>query len=95
MANSKQIGPSSTGASAGDKNSIVDLQTLYEVYWAPHGALIDAGAATLMCSYAEVSKVPREFRGVFLRPGRSTVFQLASIRRSTSTYENSTTSLAL
>ncbi|KAF1357018.1 glycoside hydrolase superfamily [Delphinella strobiligena] len=58
MANSKQIGPSSTGASAGDKNSIVDLQTLYEVYWAPHGALIDAGAATLMCSYAEVNGIP-------------------------------------
>ncbi|KAG6616616.1 family 3 glycoside hydrolase [Phytophthora cinnamomi] len=33
MANAKQIGPSSTGASAGDDNSIVDLQTLQEVYW--------------------------------------------------------------
>ncbi|KAL1306871.1 hypothetical protein AAFC00_005521 [Neodothiora populina] len=57
MANSKQIGPSSTGASSGDLNSIVDLQTPYEVYWAPHGELIDAGVATLMCSYSKVNGV--------------------------------------
>ena len=54
MADSKQIGPSSTGASAGDTNSQVDLRTLHEVYWVAHGDLIEAGVATLMCSYAQV-----------------------------------------
>lgn len=58
MANPKQIGPSSTGASAGDLNSIVDMQTLQEVYWSAPGALLEAGAATLMCSYARVNGVP-------------------------------------
>nr|GAT49909.1 predicted protein [Mycena chlorophos] len=58
MANSKQFGPSSTGASAGDTNSQVDLQTLHEVYWAPHEALVRAGVATIMCSYAQVNGVP-------------------------------------
>ena len=54
MANPKQIGPSSTGASAGDRNSVVDMQTLQEVYWSAPGALLEAGAATLMCSYTQV-----------------------------------------
>ncbi|OQD86253.1 hypothetical protein PENANT_c008G07144 [Penicillium antarcticum] len=58
MANSKQTGPSSTGASAGDTNSKVDLQVLHEVYWAPHQPLIDAGVATMMCSYAQINGVP-------------------------------------
>lgn len=58
MANSKQTGPSSTGASAGDTNSQVDLQVLHEVYWAPHQTLIDAGVATMMCSYAQVNGIP-------------------------------------
>ena len=58
MANPKQIGPSSTGASAGDINSIVDMQTLQEVYWSAPGALLEAGAATLMCSYAQVNGIP-------------------------------------
>ncbi|KAI9731943.1 MAG: hypothetical protein M1834_004394 [Cirrosporium novae-zelandiae] len=58
MANVKQIGPSSTGASMGDTNSVVDLQVLHEVYWSPYGALIEAGGATLMCSYAQVNGVP-------------------------------------
>lgn len=58
MANTKQIGPSSSGASAGDTNSQVDLQVLHEIYWQPHGALVDAGVATMMCSYAQVNGVP-------------------------------------
>ncbi|KAJ5753743.1 Fn3-like domain-containing protein [Penicillium nucicola] len=58
MANSKQTGPSSTGASAGDLNSEVDLQVLHEVYWAPHQPLIDAGVATMMCSYAQINGIP-------------------------------------
>ena len=58
MANSKQTGPSSTGASSGDKNSQVDLQVLHEVYWAPHQQLIDAGVATMMCSYAQINGIP-------------------------------------
>ena len=58
MANAKQIGPSSTGASSGDINSIVDMQTLQEVYWSAPGALLEAGSATLMCSYARVNGVP-------------------------------------
>lgn len=58
MANSKQTGPSSTGASAGDTNSQVDLQVLHEVYWAPHQALIEAGVATMMCSYAQINGIP-------------------------------------
>ncbi|CAI7579946.1 unnamed protein product [Penicillium pancosmium] len=58
MANSKQTGPSSTGASSGDINSEVDLQVLHEVYWAPHQQLIDAGVATMMCSYAQINGVP-------------------------------------
>lgn len=58
MANPKQIGPSSTGASAGDTNSIVDLQTLHEVYWSAPGALLEAGGATIMCSYAHINGVP-------------------------------------
>jgi beta-glucosidase len=52
MANTKQIGPSSSGASSGDTNSQVDLQVLHEIYWQPHEALVDAGVATIMCSYA-------------------------------------------
>ncbi|KAE9057078.1 hypothetical protein PF006_g32519, partial [Phytophthora fragariae] len=53
------IGPSSTGASAGDTNSVVDLQTLQEVYWVATGTLLQEGnAATLMCSYAQVNGVP-------------------------------------
>ncbi|KAK4570478.1 hypothetical protein LTR86_002558 [Recurvomyces mirabilis] len=58
MGNPKQIGPSSTGASSGDLNSIVDMQTLQEVYWSAPGALLEAGAATLMCSYAQINGVP-------------------------------------
>ncbi|KAJ5825343.1 Fn3-like domain-containing protein [Penicillium riverlandense] len=58
MANSKQTGPSSTGASAGDTNSQVDIQVLHEVYWAPHQQLIDAGVATMMCSYAQINGIP-------------------------------------
>lgn len=58
MANPKQIGPSSTGASGDDTNSIVDMQTLQEVYWSAPGALLEAGAATAMCSYARVNGVP-------------------------------------
>lgn len=59
MANAKQIGPSSTGASSGDRNSIVDMQTLQEVYWSAPGALLAEGqAATLMCSYAQVNSIP-------------------------------------
>ncbi|KAJ5272426.1 Fn3-like domain-containing protein [Penicillium angulare] len=58
LANSKQTGPSSTGASSGDTNSQVDLQVLHEVYWAPHQELIDAGVATIMCSYAQVNGIP-------------------------------------
>lgn len=58
LANSKQTGPSSTGASSGDTNSEVDLQVLHEVYWAPHQPLIDAGVATMMCSYAQINGVP-------------------------------------
>ncbi|KAF2120049.1 glycoside hydrolase superfamily [Lophiotrema nucula] len=58
MANPKQIGPSSTGASNGDINSVVDMQTLQEVYWSAPGALLEVGAATLMCSYAQVNGVP-------------------------------------
>ncbi|CAK4031931.1 Family 3 glycoside hydrolase [Lecanosticta acicola] len=58
MADPKQIGPSSTGASAGDTNSIVDLQTLHEVYWSAPGALLKAGAATVMCSYAQINGIP-------------------------------------
>lgn len=58
MANSKQIGPSSSGASSGDANSQVDLQVLHEVYWAAHETLIEAGVATIMCSYAQVNGVP-------------------------------------
>ena len=59
MANAKQIGPSSTGASSGDTNSIVDLQTLQEVYWSAPGALLSEGsAATVMCSYAQINGVP-------------------------------------
>lgn len=53
-----QIGPSSTGASSGDLNSIVDMQTLQEVYWSAPGALLEAGGATLMCSYAQINGVP-------------------------------------
>lgn len=52
MANGKQLGPSSTGASSGDVNSIVDLQTLHEVYLSAIEAQVNAGAVTLMCSYA-------------------------------------------
>lgn len=55
MANSKQIGPSSTGASLGEGVSIVDLQTLHEVYWAAVEAQLKAGAATLMCAGSVVS----------------------------------------
>lgn len=58
MANSKQTGPSSTGASSGDTNSQVDLQVLHEVYWAPHQPLINAGVATMMCSYAQINGIP-------------------------------------
>lgn len=59
LANAKQIGPSSTGASSGDTNSIVDMQTLQEVYWSAPGALLaEAQSATLMCSYAQVNGVP-------------------------------------
>ncbi|RLN73010.1 hypothetical protein BBJ28_00022535 [Nothophytophthora sp. Chile5] len=59
MANAKQIGPSSTGASAGDTNSVVDLQTLQEVYWVAPGTLLqEANAATLMCSYAQINGIP-------------------------------------
>jgi beta-glucosidase len=58
MANTKQIGPSSSGSSAGDTNSQVDLQVLHEIYWQPHEALVDAGVATMMCSYAQVNGVP-------------------------------------
>ncbi|KAK3615964.1 hypothetical protein LTR56_026282 [Elasticomyces elasticus] len=58
MGNPKQIGPSSTGASSGDLNSIVDMQTLQEVYWSAIGALLEAGGATLMCSYARINGVP-------------------------------------
>lgn len=58
MANTKQIGPTSSGASAADTNSQVDLQVLHEIYWQPHGALVDAGMATMMCSYAQVNGVP-------------------------------------
>ncbi|OJJ73697.1 hypothetical protein ASPBRDRAFT_41398 [Aspergillus brasiliensis CBS 101740] len=58
MANTKQIGPSSSGASAGDTNSQVDLQVLHEIYWQPHEVLVDAGVATMMCSYAQVNGVP-------------------------------------
>ncbi|CAJ2510745.1 Uu.00g063700.m01.CDS01 [Anthostomella pinea] len=58
MGNPKQIGPSSTGASDGDVNSIVDMQTLQEIYWSAPGALLEAGAATVMCSYAQINGVP-------------------------------------
>uniref|UniRef100_H3H6X5 beta-glucosidase n=2 Tax=Phytophthora ramorum TaxID=164328 RepID=H3H6X5_PHYRM len=59
MANAKQIGPSSTGASAGDANSVVDLQTLQELYWVAPGTLLQEGnAATLMCSYAQINGIP-------------------------------------
>lgn len=58
MANTKQIGPSSSGASGGDTNSQVDLQVLHEVYWQPHEALVDAGVATMMCSYAQINGEP-------------------------------------
>ncbi|OWY96506.1 Glycoside hydrolase [Phytophthora megakarya] len=59
MANAKQIGPSSTGASAGDTNSVVDLQTLQELYWVAPGTLLQEGnAATLMCSYAQINGIP-------------------------------------
>ncbi|KAG3203861.1 hypothetical protein PC129_g22705, partial [Phytophthora cactorum] len=59
MANAKQIGPSSTGASSGDTNSVVDLQTLQELYWVAPGTLLQEGnAATLMCSYAQINGIP-------------------------------------
>jgi beta-glucosidase len=58
MANSKQMGISSTGASAGDANCEVDIQVLHEVYWAPHEELVNAGVATIMCSYSKVNGVP-------------------------------------
>ncbi len=58
MGNPKQIGPSSTGASSGDTNSIIDMQTLQEVYWSAPGALLEAGGATLMCSCAQINGTP-------------------------------------
>jgi len=60
MGNPKQIGPSSSGASHGaanDVNSIVDMQALQEIYWSAPGALLEAGAATLMCSYIAINGV--------------------------------------
>ncbi|KAK9244602.1 glycoside hydrolase superfamily [Lipomyces tetrasporus] len=56
MANTKQMGPRG-GAINGDLNSEVDIQVLHEVYWAPHEALIAAGAATIMCSYVQVNGI--------------------------------------
>ncbi|KAJ5679423.1 Fn3-like domain-containing protein [Penicillium macrosclerotiorum] len=58
MANTKQIGPSSSGASSGDTNSQVDLQVLHEIYWQPHEVLVYAGVATMMCSYSQVNGIP-------------------------------------
>ncbi|KAF7309713.1 Fn3-like domain-containing protein [Mycena indigotica] len=58
MANAKQFGPSSTGASNGDANSQVDLQVLHELYWSPHEALVKAGVASVMCSYSQVNGIP-------------------------------------
>lgn len=59
MANAKQLAASSTGASNGDANSIVDLQTLHEVYLPAFEYVLKSGVATIMCSYVAVSFVPR------------------------------------
>jgi beta-glucosidase len=55
MANAKQLAASSTGASNGDSNSIVGLQTLHEVYLPGYEYVLKAGVATIMCSYVAVS----------------------------------------
>ena len=55
MANAKQLAASSTGASNGDANSVVDLQTLHEVYLPGYEYVLKAGVATIMCSYVAVS----------------------------------------
>jgi len=55
MANAKQLAASSTGASNGDANSIVDLQALYEVYIPAFEYVLKSGVATIMCSYVAVS----------------------------------------
>lgn len=57
MANSKQIGPTGSGASNDNMYSEVDLQVLHELYWAAHGTLIQAGVATIMCSYTHVNGI--------------------------------------
>lgn len=77
MANAKQLAASSTGASNGDSNSIVDLQTLHEVYLPGYEYVLKSGVATIMCSYVAVSiGSPSRFRLLNISR-RSTEYSLA------------------
>lgn len=57
MANLKQMFGSSTGAAQGAGNSVIDEQTIHEVYLKPFEMVIKSGVASLMTSYNQVNGI--------------------------------------
>lgn len=57
IANLKQVFGSSTGTSQGAENSVIDEQTIHEVYLKPFEMVIKAGVGSLMTSYNQVNGI--------------------------------------
>lgn len=57
IANLKQFFGSSTGASQGAENSVIDEQAMFEIYLLPFEMVIKAGVGSMMTSYNQVNGV--------------------------------------
>lgn len=57
IANLKQFFGSSTGTSQGAQNSVIDEQTMHEIYLWPFEMVVKAGVGSLMTNYNQVNGI--------------------------------------